>query len=52
MIQNEDDNADWVQTLGSAADADHTLAGQCRGTDQEEKEKEGTPNMQYILVQS
>ncbi|XP_018550272.1 meprin A subunit alpha [Lates calcarifer] len=30
MIQNEDDNADWVQTLSSPADTDHTLAGRCR----------------------
>ncbi|XP_059212911.1 meprin A subunit alpha [Centropristis striata] len=30
MIQNEEDNADWVQTLSSPADADHTLAGRCR----------------------
>uniref|UniRef100_UPI0037E82C09 meprin A subunit alpha n=1 Tax=Semicossyphus pulcher TaxID=241346 RepID=UPI0037E82C09 len=30
MIQNEEDNADWVQTLGSAPDTDHTLAGRCR----------------------
>nr|XP_057945145.1 meprin A subunit alpha-like isoform X2 [Doryrhamphus excisus] len=30
MIQNEDDNADWVQTLSTPADTDHTLAGRCR----------------------
>ncbi|XP_047430487.1 meprin A subunit alpha [Mugil cephalus] len=30
MIQNEEDNADWIQTLSSPADADHTLAGRCR----------------------
>ncbi|KAL7389072.1 hypothetical protein ABVT39_026001 [Epinephelus coioides] len=30
MIQNEEDNADWVQTLSSPADTDHTLAGRCR----------------------
>ncbi|XP_035474042.1 meprin A subunit alpha [Scophthalmus maximus] len=30
MIQNENDNADWVQTLSGPADADHTLAGRCR----------------------
>uniref|UniRef100_A0A3Q3LHA7 Meprin A subunit n=1 Tax=Mastacembelus armatus TaxID=205130 RepID=A0A3Q3LHA7_9TELE len=30
MIQNEEDNADWVQTLSSPADADHTLEGRCR----------------------
>ncbi|XP_076613053.1 meprin A subunit alpha [Chaetodon auriga] len=30
MIQNEDDNSDWVQTLSSPADTDHTLAGRCR----------------------
>ncbi|XP_004083677.2 meprin A subunit alpha [Oryzias latipes] len=30
MIQSEMDTADWVQTLGSPADADHTLAGRCR----------------------
>ncbi|XP_034554759.1 meprin A subunit alpha [Notolabrus celidotus] len=30
MIQNEDDNADWVQTLSSSADTDHTLVGRCR----------------------
>ncbi|KAM8831674.1 meprin A subunit alpha isoform 2-T2 [Spinachia spinachia] len=30
MIQNEEDNADWVQTLSSPADTDHTLAGLCR----------------------
>ncbi|XP_034435235.1 meprin A subunit alpha [Hippoglossus hippoglossus] len=30
MIQNEDENADWVQTLSSPADSDHTLAGRCR----------------------
>lgn len=31
MIQNEEDNADWVQTLSSPVDADQTLAGRCRG---------------------
>ncbi|KAK1888714.1 Meprin A subunit alpha [Dissostichus eleginoides] len=30
MIQNEADNADWVQTLSNPADPDHTLAGRCR----------------------
>ncbi|KAK2856562.1 hypothetical protein Q5P01_005297 [Channa striata] len=30
MIQNEEDNSDWVQTLGSPADTDHTLTGRCR----------------------
>ncbi|XP_042359354.1 meprin A subunit alpha [Plectropomus leopardus] len=30
MIQNEKDNADWVHTLSSPADTDHTLAGRCR----------------------
>nr|XP_046228187.1 meprin A subunit alpha [Scatophagus argus] len=30
MIQYEDDNSDWVQTLSSQADTDHTLAGRCR----------------------
>uniref|UniRef100_A0A3B4TZH1 Meprin A subunit n=1 Tax=Seriola dumerili TaxID=41447 RepID=A0A3B4TZH1_SERDU len=30
MIQNEQDNADWVQTLSSPADTDHTLVGRCR----------------------
>ncbi|KAL6096246.1 mep1a [Pungitius sinensis] len=30
MIQNEEDNADWVQTLSSPADTDHTMAGLCR----------------------
>ncbi|GAA6233893.1 meprin A subunit alpha-like [Lates japonicus] len=30
MIQNEDDDADWVQTLSSPTDTDHTLAGRCR----------------------
>ncbi|XP_041660577.1 meprin A subunit alpha [Cheilinus undulatus] len=30
MIQNENDNADWVQTLSSPTDVDHTLAGRCR----------------------
>lgn len=34
MIQNEEDNADWDQTLSSPSDIDHTLAGRCRGTDQ------------------
>lgn len=35
MIQNENDNADWVQTLSSAEEQDHTLGGQCRGTEPE-----------------
>ncbi|XP_014829134.1 PREDICTED: meprin A subunit alpha-like [Poecilia mexicana] len=30
MIQNEDDNTDWVQTLSSPSDGDHTLEGRCR----------------------
>ncbi|XP_069014878.1 meprin A subunit alpha [Embiotoca jacksoni] len=30
MIQNEEDGADWVQTLSSPEDADQTLAGRCR----------------------
>ncbi|CAI5683051.1 meprin A subunit alpha [Oreochromis niloticus] len=30
MIQNEEDNANWVQTLSSPVDTDHTLAGRCR----------------------
>ncbi|KAI4885801.1 hypothetical protein NFI96_013793, partial [Prochilodus magdalenae] len=30
MIQNENDNADWVQTLSSMDVQDHTLGGQCR----------------------
>ncbi|XP_041814089.1 meprin A subunit alpha [Chelmon rostratus] len=30
MIQNKDDNSDWVQTLSSPTDTDHTLAGGCR----------------------
>lgn len=30
MIQNEDDGADWVQTLSSPTDSDHTLGGLCR----------------------
>ncbi|KAA8583428.1 hypothetical protein FQN60_015974 [Etheostoma spectabile] len=30
MIQNEEDSADWAQTLSSPADTDHTLAGRCR----------------------
>ncbi|XP_057209244.1 meprin A subunit alpha [Triplophysa rosa] len=30
MIQYEDDDADWVQTLGSADVKDHTLGGKCR----------------------
>uniref|UniRef100_A0A3Q3KEK9 Meprin A subunit n=1 Tax=Monopterus albus TaxID=43700 RepID=A0A3Q3KEK9_MONAL len=30
MIQSEEDNADWVQTLGVPAETDHTLAGRCR----------------------
>ncbi|KAI4801939.1 hypothetical protein KUCAC02_019807 [Chaenocephalus aceratus] len=30
MIQNEADNADWVQTLSNPEDPDHTLAGRCR----------------------
>lgn len=34
MIQNEQDNSDWVQTLSSPAEIDHTLAGRCRGTEQ------------------
>lgn len=32
MIQNEEDNSDWVQTLSSPAETDHTLVGRCRGT--------------------
>lgn len=31
MIQYEEDNDDWVQTLGSADVKDHTLGGKCRG---------------------
>lgn len=34
MIQNEQDNSDWVQTLSSPTEIDHTLAGRCRGTEQ------------------
>ncbi|XP_022068213.2 meprin A subunit alpha [Acanthochromis polyacanthus] len=30
MIQNEDDSADWVQTLSTPTDTDHTLGGLCR----------------------
>ncbi|XP_065124347.1 meprin A subunit alpha [Paramisgurnus dabryanus] len=30
MIQYEDDDADWVHTLGSTEIKDHTLSGQCR----------------------
>ncbi|KAK5624136.1 hypothetical protein CRENBAI_010933 [Crenichthys baileyi] len=30
MIQNEEDNADWVQTRSSPSDEDHTLGGHCR----------------------
>ncbi|XP_024276222.1 meprin A subunit alpha [Oncorhynchus tshawytscha] len=30
MIQGETDEADWVQTLSSAEEPDHTLAGRCR----------------------
>ncbi|XP_061610569.1 meprin A subunit alpha-like [Phyllopteryx taeniolatus] len=30
MIQNEDDNSDWIQTLSTPAATDHTLAGRCR----------------------
>ncbi|XP_057678984.1 meprin A subunit alpha-like [Corythoichthys intestinalis] len=30
MIQNEDDNTDWVQTLSTPDDMDHTIAGRCR----------------------
>ncbi|XP_029281270.1 meprin A subunit alpha [Cottoperca gobio] len=30
MIQNEEDNADWVQTLSIPTDTDHTVAGRCR----------------------
>ncbi|XP_017287893.1 meprin A subunit alpha [Kryptolebias marmoratus] len=30
MIQNEEDNADWDQTLSTPSDVDHTLAGRCR----------------------
>lgn len=33
MIQNEDDNADWVQTLSSPSDPDQTLEGLCKGTE-------------------
>ncbi|CDQ71370.1 unnamed protein product [Oncorhynchus mykiss] len=32
MIQGETDEADWVQTLSSAEEPDHTLAGRCRGS--------------------
>ncbi|XP_031437110.1 meprin A subunit alpha [Clupea harengus] len=30
MIQNEQDNGDWVQTPSTAGSNDHTLGGQCR----------------------
>ncbi|XP_076873573.1 meprin A subunit alpha [Brachyhypopomus gauderio] len=30
MIQNEEDSADWVQTVSSADLQDHTLGGQCQ----------------------
>ncbi|XP_046877388.1 meprin A subunit alpha [Hypomesus transpacificus] len=30
MIQNNEDSADWVQTLRSGMETDHTLAGRCR----------------------
>ncbi|NP_001122199.1 meprin A subunit alpha precursor [Danio rerio] len=30
MIQNDEDDADWVQTLSSTDLKDHTLGGQCR----------------------
>uniref|UniRef100_A0A665V0V4 Meprin A subunit n=1 Tax=Echeneis naucrates TaxID=173247 RepID=A0A665V0V4_ECHNA len=30
MIQNENDNADWVQMLSTPDDTDHTLGGRCR----------------------
>lgn len=30
MIQNEEDNADWVQTLSSPNDEDHTIGGRCK----------------------
>ncbi|XP_030577811.1 meprin A subunit alpha [Archocentrus centrarchus] len=30
MIQNEEDNEDWVQMLSTPVDSDHTLAGRCR----------------------
>uniref|UniRef100_A0A8C9S0H0 Meprin A subunit n=1 Tax=Scleropages formosus TaxID=113540 RepID=A0A8C9S0H0_SCLFO len=30
MIQNEEDDADWVQTLSSAGEDDHTLGGRCQ----------------------
>ncbi|XP_067338909.1 meprin A subunit alpha isoform X2 [Channa argus] len=30
MVQNEEDNSDWVQTLSSQTDTDHTLTGRCR----------------------
>lgn len=30
MIQNEGDSSDWVQTLSTPADSDHTLVGRCR----------------------
>ncbi|XP_030628055.1 meprin A subunit alpha [Chanos chanos] len=30
MIQNEADGADWVQTVTSPGDQDHTLGGKCR----------------------
>ena len=32
MIQKDEDSADWVQTLSSGMETDHTLAGRCRGT--------------------
>lgn len=31
MIQYDEDDADWVQTLSSSDVKDHTLGGQCRG---------------------
>lgn len=31
MIQYDEDDADWVQTLSSTDVKDHTLAGNCRG---------------------
>ncbi|KAM3861017.1 meprin A subunit alpha [Diretmus argenteus] len=30
MIQGEEDDADWVQTLSTPVDVDNTLAGRCR----------------------
>uniref|UniRef100_A0A3P8VSN6 Meprin A subunit n=1 Tax=Cynoglossus semilaevis TaxID=244447 RepID=A0A3P8VSN6_CYNSE len=30
MIQNENDNADWVQVLSNPAEPDNTLGGRCR----------------------